>query len=103
MPTALKFDPQARRFSLGLAHSIFTFVFGLRLVVLLRLTHSALLIPSSGDMHFYENWAKQILHGQVTEHLGFYGLPGYAPLLGGLHPVFCGKPLVSRVARRLYS
>jgi tetratricopeptide (TPR) repeat protein len=94
MPTALKFDPQARRFSLGLAHAIFTFVFGLRLVVLLRLTHSALLIPSSGDMHFYENWAKQILHGQVTEHLGFYGLPGYAYLLAGLYRLFGENPFV---------
>src|SRR5256714_1413089 len=72
MPTALKSDPQTRRFSLGLSHAVFIFVLGLRLVALLRLTHSPLLIPSRGDMHFYDDWAKQILHGQVTEHLAFW-------------------------------
>src|SRR5438067_3465244 len=94
MPTALKSDPQTRRFSLGLSHAVFIFVLGLRLVALLRLTHSPLLIPSRGDMHFYDDWAKQILHGQVTEHFGFYGLPGYAYLLAGIYRLVGENPFV---------
>jgi cytochrome c-type biogenesis protein CcmH/NrfG len=94
MPTALKSDPQARRFSLGLAHGIFVLVLGVRLAALLQLTHSPLLIPSRGDMHFYDDWARQILHGQMTEHLAFYGLPGYAYLLAGLYRLLGENPFV---------
>lgn len=94
MPTAPKTDPQARRFSLGPAHGIFIFVFAIRLAALLRLTNSPLLIPSRGDMHFYDDWAKQILHGHLTEHLAFYGLPGYAYLLAGLYRLFGENPFV---------
>ena len=28
-------------------------------------------------MHFYDDWAQRILHGQFTDHLAFYGLPLY--------------------------
>jgi len=101
MPTALKSDPQARRFSLGPAHGIFIFVFAIRLAALLRLTHSPLLIPSRGDMHFYDDWAKQILHGQMTAHLAFYGLPGYAYLLAGLYRLFGGNPFVPGLIQAL--
>ena len=94
MPTALKTDPQARRFSLGPAHGIFIFVFAIRLAALLRLTQSPLLIPSRGDMHFYDDWAKQLLQGHVTEHLAFYGLPGYAYLLAGLYRLLGENPFV---------
>src|ERR1700758_4964594 len=94
MPTALKTEPLRRRFSLGLGHGIFLLVFGLRLIGLIRLTHSALLIPSRGDMHFYDDWAKQILHGQVTQHLAFYGLAGYAYLLAFLYRTFGENPFV---------
>ena len=94
MPTPLKTDPPARRFSLGLGHLIFLLIFGLRLWSLLRLTHSSLLIPSRGDMHFYNDWAKQILHGQFTQHLAFYGLPGYAYLLAFLYRTFGENPFI---------
>ena len=78
MPTPVKSDLPAGRFSLGLGHSIFAGVFALRLSTLLGLTHSALLLPSRGDMHFYNDWARDILQGQFTQPLAFYGLPGYA-------------------------
>ena len=94
MPIAVKSDPQARRFSLGLAHAVFIFVLAIRLATLLRLTQSPLLIPSRGDMHFYDDWAKQILHGQLSEHLAFYGLPGYSYLLAGLYRLFGENPFV---------
>jgi tetratricopeptide (TPR) repeat protein len=94
MPIALKTEPRAGRFSLGLGHLIFVVVLVLRLRSLLWLTHSQLLIPSRGDMHFYNDWATQILHGQFTQHLAFYGLPGYAYLLAALYKIFGENPFV---------
>lgn len=94
MPTPSKTDPPARCFSLGLGHLIFLLIFALRLWSLVRLTHSSLLVPSRGDMHFYNDWAKQILHGQFVQHLAFYGLPGYAYLLAFLYKLFGENPFV---------
>src|SRR5215472_11368242 len=94
MPTPSKTDPPARRFSLGVGHLIFLLILALRLWSLVRLTHSSLLVPSRGDMHFYNDWAKQILHGQFGQHLAFYGLPGYAYLLAFLYKLFGENPFV---------
>jgi hypothetical protein len=94
MPKLVKSDPPVGRFSLGLGHLIFLGVFVFRLSVLLRLTRSALLLPSRGDMHFYNDWAKEILHGQFTQPLAFYGLPGYAYLLAVLYKLFGENPFV---------
>src|ERR1700719_635278 len=94
MPNPVKSDPPVGRFSLGLGHLIFLGVFLLRLSVLLRLTRSALLLPSRGDMHFYNDWAKEILHGQFTQPLAFYGLPGYAYLLAVLYKLFGENPFL---------
>jgi Tetratricopeptide repeat len=97
MPNPVKFDPRAGRFSLGLGHLIFFGVFVLRLWALVRLTHSSLLLPIRGDMHFYNDWARAILHGQFTQHLAFYGLPGYAYLLAFLYKLFGENPFVPGV------
>ena len=94
MPNPVKSDPRAGRFSLGLSQLIFFGVFGLRLWALVRLTHSSLLLPIRGDMHFYNDWARAILHGQFTQHLAFYGLPGYAYLLAFLYKLFGENPFV---------
>jgi Flp pilus assembly protein TadD len=94
MPTVLKTEPSSRRFSLGLGHGVFLLVLVVRLITLIRLTHSGLLIPSRGDMHFYNDWARQILHGQFTQPLAFYGLPGYAYLLAALGRIFGENPFV---------
>jgi cytochrome c-type biogenesis protein CcmH/NrfG len=94
MPKPVKSDPPAGRLSLGLGHLIFLGVFLLRLGAVLRLTHSSLLLPSRGDMHFYNDWAKDILHGQFSQHLAFYGLPGYAYLLAFLYKLFGENPFV---------
>jgi tetratricopeptide (TPR) repeat protein len=94
MPKPVKSDPPAGRLSLGLGHLIFLGVFLLRLGAVLRLTHSPLLLPSRGDMHFYNDWAKDILHGQFSQHLAFYGLPGYAYLLAFLYKFFGENPFV---------
>ena len=80
--------------SLGAAHYIFVAVFLVRLVVLIRLASSPLLLPTGGDMHFYDQWAKQILHGHWTDHQAFYGLPLYPFLVALLYRLFGYGPFV---------
>jgi len=94
MPTPVKSDPRPGRFSLGLGHLVFLAVFILRLWALVRLTHSPLLLPTRGDMHFYNDWAQQILQGQFVQPLAFYGLPGYAYLLAFFYKLFGQNPFV---------
>lgn len=72
---------------------IFAVVLLVRLANLARLSRSAFLLPSRGDMHFYNDWAQRILHGEVS-HLAFYGLPGYAYLLALLYRIFGYDPFV---------
>jgi hypothetical protein len=84
----------ALRGSPGPAHYLFAFVFLVRLIALARLTSSPFLLPSGGDMHFYDDWAQQILHGRLTDHLAFYGLPLYAYLLAFLYKLFGYSPFV---------
>jgi hypothetical protein len=77
-----------------LAHYIFACVLLVRLVALARLSASPFLFPSGGDMHFYDDWARQILHGRFTDHFAFYGLPLYAYLLAFLYKLFGYSPFV---------
>jgi hypothetical protein len=66
----------------------------LRLLALTRLAVSPFLLPSRGDMYFYNDWAQRLFHGQLTDHSAFYGLPGYAYLLAGLYKVFGYGPFL---------
>lgn len=75
--------------SLRIEHGVFAAVFLLRLFGLARLSSSALLLPSQGDMRFYNDWALRIMHGHWTDHRAFYGLPLYPYLLAGIYKV-CG-------------
>lgn len=79
---------------LSLTHCVFAFVFLDRLIALARLTSSPFLFPSGGDMHFYDDWAQQILRGQFTDHFAFYGLPLYAYVLGFLYTLFGYNPFI---------
>jgi Tetratricopeptide repeat len=76
---------------------VFAGVFLLRIFVLFRLTASPFLLPGRGDMHFYNDWALRILHGQWTDHLAFYGLPLYAYLLAGIYKICGYTPFVPGV------
>jgi tetratricopeptide (TPR) repeat protein len=82
------------RHSLAIEHYVFAIVFALRVIVLARLTNSPFLLPRGGDMHFYDQWAQRILQGHLTDHLAFYGLPGYAYLLALLYEIFGYNPFV---------
>jgi tetratricopeptide (TPR) repeat protein len=70
-------------------HYVFATVLLVRLFVLGRLAGSAFLLPTGGDMHFYDDWAQKIMAGGLADHHAFYGLPGYAYLLAGLYKL-CG-------------
>lgn len=90
----VKFLKSVFRRSLGIGHYIFAVVFLLRIIVLARLTVSPFLLPMRGDMHFYDDWAQRILHGQLTDHLAFYGLPLYAYLLALIYKLVGYGPFV---------
>ncbi len=80
--------------SLGAGHYIFAAVFLFRLLGLIRLASSPLLLPTGSDMYFYDEWAKQILHGHWTDHQAFYGLPLYPFLVALLYRIFGYGPFV---------
>src|SRR5438132_3578453 len=94
--SGVRFLKSALRHSVGASVYIFVAVFLLRIVVLTRLTGSPFLLPMRGDMHFYDDWAQRILHGQLPDQLAYYGLPLYAYLLaliyklGGYGPFLPG-------------
>jgi tetratricopeptide (TPR) repeat protein len=75
--------PDRKLLSVGFC--LFVTVFALRLFALTRLTESQFLFPTGGDMQFYNEWALRILHGRLTEHTAFYGLPLYAYLLAAIY------------------
>src|SRR5450755_1436429 len=73
---------------------LFLGVFVLRLIVLVRLTDSQFLLPTAGDMQFYNDWALRILRGNWSEHTAFYGLPLYPYLLAGIYKICGYSPFV---------
>ena len=75
-------------------YAVFGFTFLVRLIALLRLTSSPFLLPSDGDMHFYDTWARQILNGHFTDGVAFYGLPLYAYFLASVYAIFGDSPFV---------
>lgn len=79
---------------LSVSHCVFAFVFLVRLIALTRLTSSPFLFPTGGDMHFYDDWAKQIVQGRVTDHFAFYGLPLYAYFLAFFYKIFGFNPFL---------
>ena len=83
-----------RRFSPGLPHYLFAGAFLARLFALERLSRSALLLPARGDMHFYNDWAQQILRGDLSNHGAFYGLPLYPYVLALFYRIFGYSPFI---------
>jgi Flp pilus assembly protein TadD len=88
-------------FHLRPAHYIFAGVLLIRVVVLGRLTASPYLLPTRGDMHFYDEWAQRILSGELSDHLAFYGLPGYPYLLAALYKIAGYGPFVPALLQAL--
>jgi Tfp pilus assembly protein PilF len=88
-------------FHLQPAHYVFAVVLLIRVAVLARLTGSPYLLPTRGDMHFYDDWARRILSGQLTDHMAFYGLPGYAYLLAAIYKLAGYGPFVPALLQAL--
>jgi Tfp pilus assembly protein PilF len=86
--------PGKLRWALSPEVCLFLGVFILRMFALVRLTDSQFLLPSGGDMQFYNDWALRILRGNWTEHTAFYGLPLYAYLLAGIYKICGYSPFV---------
>src|SRR6476619_8451303 len=82
------------RGSLTPSYYLFGAVFLFRLITLVRLASSPLLFSTGSDMQFYDDWAKQILHGHWTDHQSFYGLPLYPFLLAVLFRIFGHSPFI---------
>jgi Flp pilus assembly protein TadD len=80
---------------------VFAVVLLIRVVVLARLTVSPFLLPTRGDMHFYDEWAQRILSGQLSDRMAFYGLPGYAYLLAALYKLAGYGPFVPALLQAL--
>ena len=87
--------------SLDARHYIFAGVLLIRLLVFAQLSVSPFLLPAHGDMHFYDDWARRIAHGQLSDHLAFYGLPGYAYLLAALYHGFGYNPFAPAMLQAL--
>jgi tetratricopeptide (TPR) repeat protein len=81
MPSRIVFQ----RGSLRPAHFIFAAALLVRWIALARLASSNLLNPTGSDMLFYDDWARRLLRGEVTDHLAFYGLPLYAWWLAAIY------------------
>jgi hypothetical protein len=77
------------RFSLRPPHYLFAAAVVVRLFALAHLTSSPSLMPSGGDMHFYDAWGQRLARGETTGEHAFYGLPGYAYLLAIIYRI-CG-------------
>jgi len=80
--------------SVPLAAYVFAAVLLVRLFILLRFSASTFLLPNQGDMHFYNDWALRILHGQWTDYKAFYGLPLYPYFLAALYKLCGYSPFV---------
>ncbi|HEX8312054.1 MAG TPA: hypothetical protein VF614_12095, partial [Chthoniobacteraceae bacterium] len=78
--------------SLGPAHYLAAAVLLIRLVVLMRLSGSEAVLPTSGDMQFYDQWAQRIARGEWTDGHAFYGLPLYPYLLALFYSAFGPNP-----------
>jgi hypothetical protein len=63
---------------------VFVFALVARLGVLSRFGGSVYFSPSSGDMKFYADWGRRIAAGHWSDPHAFYGLPGYAFLIGNI-------------------
>lgn len=71
---------------------IFLATFALRLVALNSFAAAPFFLPEGDDMQFYNDWALRIRSGSLTDGKSFYGMPGYAYLLGFIYWVIGYSP-----------
>lgn len=71
-----------------IAIGIFAVAYFIQALVLHQIADTRHFLPDGDDMKFYNDWALRIAGGQWTDGKAFYGLPGYAYLLGILFNTF---------------
>ena len=74
---------------------VFLVALALRLFVLCQAANTPEFQPDQGDMKFYNDWAKRIAAGTLTDHKAFYGLPGYAYWLAFVYKVVGFQPYIA--------
>ena len=75
--------------------AVFLAALVVRLWVLCRAADTPEFLPDQGDMKFYNDWARRIAGGMLTDHRAFYGLPGYAYFLAAIYKVVGFEPYVA--------
>lgn len=84
----------AQKWRLPPAAIVFACALVVRLCVLYLASDSTEILPTQGDMKFYNDWAQRIAGGMWTDHKAFYGLPGYAFWLALVYRLIGYQPFV---------
>ncbi len=84
-----------KRWKVSPVIAVFLAALVVRLWVLCRASDTPEFLPDQGDMKFYNDWARRIASGILTDHQAFYGLPGYAYFLALIYKVVGFQPYVA--------
>ncbi len=66
---------------------VFVAAFLVQFAVLLSISSTPYFLPDSDDMKFYNDWARRIAAGQMSDGKAFYGMPGFAYVLAAIYSV----------------
>ena len=84
-----------KRWKVSPVTAVFLVALTVRLWVLCRAADTPEFLPNQGDMKFYNDWARRIASGVLTDHKAFYGLPGYAYFLAAIYKVVGFQPYIA--------
>ena len=88
-----------KRWKISPVVAVFLAALVVRLWVLCRAADTPEFLPDQGDMKFYNDWARRIAAGTLTDHQAFYGLPGYAYFLAAIYKVVGFQPYVAALCQ----
>ena len=88
-----------KRWKVSPVVAVFLAALVVRLWVLCRAADTPEFLPDQGDMKFYNDWARRIAAGTLTDHQAFYGLPGYAYFLAAIYKVVGFQPYVAALCQ----
>ncbi len=88
-----------KRWKVSPVLAVFLGALVVRLWVLCQAADTPEFLPDQGDMKFYNDWARRIAAGTLTDHQAFYGLPGYAYFLALIYKVVGFQPYVAALCQ----
>ena len=88
-----------KRWKVSPVLAVFFAALVVRLWVLCRAADTPEFLPDQGDMKFYNDWARRIASGVLTDHQAFYGLPGYAYFLAIIYKLVGFQPYVAALCQ----